>query len=242
MTSLIGELRVEDEVFVLIKYAFKKNSQAYILLHTSVEGVIAPRYQDYYRSGGRLEDPAWIAGILDTVQNKSYGSTFLLEALLEEVGGELSEVNLKTASMGINLSVPSMRLNLAVQKLDAMLESLDRVSVEINLADRKKERGPIKGINFGRTYLTEVWKTCHKIFDGKMTPKNLAKTAYLLEFFDRARAPVNAALNAYRGESVIRIIYQPNMRSGAKDKNSDNINIEADNIFDEEVFEEDIFV
>ena len=71
------------------------------------------------------------------------------------------------------------------------------------LVDRKKERGPIKGINFGRIYLMEVWKTCHKIFDGEMTSENLAKTAYLLELFDRARAPVHAALNAYRDESVI---------------------------------------
>ena len=85
MTSLIGEIRVEGEVFVLIKYSLKKNSQAYILLHTTVEGGIAPRYQDYYRTGGRLDDPVWIAGILDIFQNKSYGSTVLLESLLDEI-------------------------------------------------------------------------------------------------------------------------------------------------------------
>jgi len=85
MTSLIGEIRIDGEVFVLIKYCFKKNSQAYILLHTTVEGSFTPRYQDFYRSGGRLDDPAWVAGILDTFQNKSYGSTVLLESLLEEI-------------------------------------------------------------------------------------------------------------------------------------------------------------
>jgi len=165
MTSLIGEIRVEDEVFVLIKYSFKKNSQAYILLHTSVEGVLAPRYQDYYRLGGRLEDPIWVVGILDTFQNKSYGSTVLLESLLEEITSQKitslkkGEIKKKAGTeiydadgnilkyvggelLEINLKTESMEINLAAPlvRLNLAVRKLDAMLLAKSLIERKHSK------------------------------------------------------------------------------------------------------
>ena len=148
MTNLIGELRINETVYVFIKYQLRKNSQTYILLHTSIEDVLSYRMQDYYLSGGRLDNPDWIVGMLDVFQNKFYGSTVLIELCLEEITsqkisslkkGEIEKragVELYTADNNI-LKYVGGELFEASITTEALELTLSTPSTRLNLAVKK---------------------------------------------------------------------------------------------------------
>lgn len=68
------------------------------------------------------------------------------------------------------------------------------------LVDKKKERKPIKFIQFGRIYGREVYSCCDQIYDGDITDEHLAETAHMIELFDTKRKPVIDMLNRIRDD------------------------------------------
>ena len=69
------------------------------------------------------------------------------------------------------------------------------------LIDRKKERAPIKFINFGRIYKRGAYSICKQIF-GVVTKDLKAFTEQLLALFDEDKAAVHQILDQYRHRAI----------------------------------------
>lgn len=70
------------------------------------------------------------------------------------------------------------------------------------LIDKKKERGPIKFVNFGRIYLRGAYSICKQIH-GVVTDESRAQIERLLVLFDRDKASIHKELNMYRARSIL---------------------------------------